>query len=93
MDYSPPTNTFGRPPCPSPDWPPRPPPPLRLPQQPPAARCADDDLLELDVLWSSSTSASPAIGLGILAALPEDEGKKKKHVAVRALREVEEGVD
>ena len=64
-----------------------------LAASPTAARYADGYLLELDVLWSSSTSASPAIGLGILAALPEDEGKKKKHVAVRALREVEEGVD
>ena len=60
-----------------------------LAASPTAARYADADLLELDVLWPSSTSASP-----LLAALPEDdEGKEKKHVAVRALREVEEGVD
>ena len=46
-----------------------------------AAAGADGDLLELDVLWPASASASPAVGLGLLAALPEDEGKKKKRAA------------
>ena len=46
-----------------------------------AAAGADSDLLELDVLWPASASASPAVGLGLLAALPEDEGKKKKRAA------------
>ena len=48
-----------------------------------AAAGADGDLLELDVLWPASTSASAssAVGLGLLAALPEDEGKKKKRAA------------
>ncbi|OEL27548.1 hypothetical protein BAE44_0011432 [Dichanthelium oligosanthes] len=51
-------------------------PPLPVPAH--AAAGADGDLLELDVLWSSTGSPSYAIGLGLLAALPEDEGKKKK---------------
>ncbi|KAL6642286.1 hypothetical protein ACP70R_020467 [Stipagrostis hirtigluma subsp. patula] len=42
-----------------------------------AAAAADGDLLELDVLWPAA-GGSPARGLGLLAALPEDEGKKKK---------------
>ena len=46
-----------------------------------AAAGADSDLLELDVLWPASASASPAVGIGLLAALPEDEGKKKKRAA------------
>ncbi|CAL4896835.1 unnamed protein product [Urochloa decumbens] len=54
-------------------------PPLPVPAH--SAAGADGDLLELDVLWPSSASASPAVGLGLLAALPEDEGKKKKRAA------------
>ena len=46
-----------------------------------AAVGADGDLLELDVLWPASASATPAVGLGLLAALAEDEGKKKKRAA------------
>jgi hypothetical protein len=52
-------------------------PPLPVPAH--AAAGADGDLLELDVLWPSSGSS--AVGLGLLAALPEDEGKKKKRAA------------
>ncbi|CAN6339702.1 unnamed protein product [Urochloa humidicola] len=54
-------------------------PPLPVPSH--AAAGADGDLLEFDVLWPSSASASPTVGLGLLAALPEDEGKKKKRSA------------
>ncbi|CAN6325871.1 unnamed protein product [Urochloa humidicola] len=54
-------------------------PPLPVPTH--TAAGGDGDLLEFDVLWSSSASASPAVGLGLLAALPEDEGKKKKRAA------------
>ncbi|KAJ1264793.1 hypothetical protein BS78_08G028600 [Paspalum vaginatum] len=44
---------------------------------------ADGDLLERDVLWPSAASLPPALGLGLglLAALPDDEGKKKKRAA------------
>ncbi|WVZ88401.1 hypothetical protein U9M48_034927 [Paspalum notatum var. saurae] len=45
-----------------------------------AAAGADGDLLERDVLWPSA-SLPPALGLGLLAALPDDEGKKKKRAA------------
>ncbi|CAL4902725.1 unnamed protein product [Urochloa decumbens] len=54
-------------------------PPLPVPAHSVAG--ANGDLLELDVFWPSSASASPAVGLGLLAALPEDEGKKKKRAA------------
>lgn len=49
-----------------------------------AHAAADGDLLELDVLWpASAAAASSPRGLGILAALPEDEaGKKKKRAGV-----------
>ncbi|GJM87967.1 hypothetical protein PR202_ga03979 [Eleusine coracana subsp. coracana] len=51
----------------------------------PAHAAADGDLLELDVLWpASSAAASSPRGLGLLAALQEDEGgkKNKKRVGV-----------
>ncbi|OEL31611.1 hypothetical protein BAE44_0007369 [Dichanthelium oligosanthes] len=51
-------------------------PPLSVPAH--AAAGAAGDLLELDVLGSSTGSLSSAIRFGLLAALPEDEGKKKK---------------
>ncbi|KAG0520097.1 hypothetical protein BDA96_08G044100 [Sorghum bicolor] len=54
-------------------------PPLPVPTHAAAAAGADGDLLELDVLWPATPSS--AVGLGLLAALPEDEGKKKKRAA------------
>ncbi|XP_066360023.1 protein S40-7-like [Miscanthus floridulus] len=50
--------------------------PLPVPTH--AATGADGDLLELDVLWPATPSE---VGLGLLAVLPEDEGKKKKRAA------------
>ncbi|XP_062203517.1 protein S40-7-like [Phragmites australis] len=49
----------------------------------PVPAAADGDLLELDVLWPASAS-SPR-GLGLLSALPEEDGKnKKKRTALTA---------
>jgi hypothetical protein len=39
---------------------------------------AGGDLLELDVLWLATATGSSPRGLGLLAALPEDEGGKRK---------------
>ena len=46
-----------------------------------AAAGADGDLLELDVLWPASTSASPVVGLGLLAALPDAAGLAASGIA------------
>ncbi|XP_020401773.1 uncharacterized protein [Zea mays] len=53
---------------------------LLLSHPPLPAAGTDGDLLELDVLWLAAPST---VGLGILATLPEGEGKKKtKRAAV-----------
>ncbi|KAF0889449.1 hypothetical protein E2562_024512 [Oryza meyeriana var. granulata] len=51
---------------------------LRPPK--PTSAAADGDLLERDVLWPASSAP------GLLAALPEDEGSKKKKRAGPAVR-------
>ncbi|OEL26368.1 hypothetical protein BAE44_0012612, partial [Dichanthelium oligosanthes] len=52
--------------------------PAPLPIRAHATAGADGDLLVFDILWSSTGSPSSTIGLGLLAALLEDEGEKKK---------------